>query len=173
MKYLLYLLLSTALTIAQNKNDQAGLNYLDEVKQVYGNPCEIGVSSDLIDSLYHYKDIYAVKDYLSQYENIRDRIKSFRYENEIKMSNLPVITFDMSKRFFGKEKNIINACGMLFGVSGVNKISLSLVLHDNEIDKFYSETFKMKNYYYMLKNELSEVKNDWRFSHYLVELLLK
>lgn len=124
---ILVLLLIPAAILPQNKN---ALALLDSVKAVYGNPCEIGVPSSMIERLRAYESEYIVKDYLNQYERINRDLSACKID----------LTFSGNKRvkldkLQGRERNAVNAAFLAFGALGA--VVFDVVNLSNDLKTYY------------------------------------
>jgi len=149
----------------QNKNTSSALTLLDSVKTFYGDTCEIGVNSSLMNRLYQYKDTNVVNNYLRQYQEIRNTITKFRKEYLKAINENPAMLLDISRVFNNsKQDNIINACGIYFGPDSVTNLVVSYTIVRSTVSNFYFNVIQLLNFDKTFKKELSENGKDWYYS---------
>lgn len=156
---ILVLLLIPAAILPQNKN---ALALLDSVKAIYGNPCEIGIPSPLIERLRAYDKEYVVKDYLAQYDRVYNSLLSctvsetFSGNKKVKLDKL-----------HGREQNALNALFLVY--QGLSGVVFDVVYLHNEIKKYYAPEYVLKPYDSFFVMFYSPV-NDFYNSVYLNQL---
>jgi hypothetical protein len=166
-----FLLIFSFFVYSQNKNDLAARSLLDSVKTIYGDTCDIGVSSSLIKRLYKYKSLNEVKVYLSQYEKIRDKILEFRKNYRSTIENESAMLLDLDRVFHNqKQDNIINTCGLYFGPDDVTNLAVTYTIVRNSVRNFYLRILQLANFDQSFKRELTEYGDDWFISIKLKEL---
>ena len=166
-----FLLIFSSFVYSQNKNDLAARSLLDSVKTIYGDTCEIGVSSSLIRRLYKYKKLNEVKAYLNQYEKIRYKITEFRKNYLSSIEKEPAMLLDLDRIFHNERlDNIINTCGIYFGPDGVTNLALTYTIVRNSVRNFYIQILQLSNFDQSFKRELTEYGDDWYISVKLKDL---
>lgn len=168
---IIFLIGSISSCTAQSISNKKAKACLDSVKVFYGDSCHIGVSSRLIKDLYNYRSNKPVSAYLKQYEDLRDRIISFRRQSSAEIYNNPAIILDM-KRIFENRKNmnIINACGFYYGPDSVSSLIVSYSIIRDAVKSFYNNVLQMANFDSTYKKELETDGDDWYKSAKLAQL---
>ncbi len=168
----LYVFICSTVLFSQQSREADALKLLDKVKSIYGNPCEIGAYSDLIDDLYVYNDVYAVKDYLNQYvkllatiEGLQNGFKRLPKEKKHGINN-DQYKLSMETYFYGRERNIVNAFACYYG--DLNRAIVDRALNVNgarswinTITKFYQDSFLMYDIDRDLMRDLRRVPGEW------------
>ena len=168
---IIFPLIFSTLIYSQNKNNLRGISLLDSVKTIYGDSCEIGVNSSLIMRLYKYKSLIDVNGYLMQYENIRNKIITFRKDYYQTIENDPALLLDANRIFKNqKMNNIINACGIYFGPDSVTDLVVSYTIVRSNVASFYLKTIQLLNFDKTFKKELTQNGADWFYSEKLKEI---
>lgn len=163
-----------SLTPAQTKITKYAISILDSTKFYYGDTCEVGISSPLIIILKKYKNIPAIKEYLNQYDSIRNKIIKFRSDYSSLIKNEPALLLDLSRILSPrKQQNIANACGIYFGPDSVNNLILSYSILRSSVDNFYIGVIQIANLDQVFKVELEQPKTAWYQSKILYRILHK
>ena len=173
---LLFLLLFiyNSLAPAQSKIGTSPISILDSAKIYYGDTCEVGISSSLIVKLKQYKNIPAIKNYLAQYDYIRNKILEFRTNYYSSIKNEPALLLDLSRILSSKkQQNIANACGIYFGPDSVNNLILSYTILRSSVDNFYIGIIQMAKIDEIFKEELEQPQTAWYQSNILHRILHK
>jgi hypothetical protein len=164
-------LIFSFIVYSQNKNDLDARSLLDSVKTIYGDTCEIGVSSSLIKRLYKCERLNEVKTYLNQYEKIRNKILEFRKNYLSTIENQSAMLLDLDRVFHNqKQDNIINTCGIYFGPDKVTNLALTYTIVRNSVGNFYIQILQLANFDQSFKRELTEYGDDWFISIKLKDL---
>lgn len=154
-------------------NTQSGpehLSLLDSVKYFYGDPCFIGVESKLIRRLYLFEEFQEVRNYLDQYESLKQKIIDFRLAYEDMIENDESFILDISRVLFEDEINIVNAVGIYLGPEKVNRLSLSYMLIRASVGLFFQPLIRFVNFDRTFRKELEHHPEDWFKSEKLREL---
>jgi hypothetical protein len=156
---------------AQDKKRIDGISLLDSVKTIYGDSCEIGVNSSLIERLYHYKNLELVSNYLNQYQKIKNIILNFRKNYIDTIEKDPALLLDVDRIFRNKNlDNIINACGIYFGPDSVTNLVVSYTIVRSSVKNYYFKLIQLVNFDKTFKKELSTNGKDWFYSEKLAEI---
>lgn len=135
MKLFAPVLLSLVLLIGSlSGQNKTALALLDSVKLVYGSPCEIGVSSPLIDRLRAYSSEYAVKDYLAQFDRLVNALSGCTVKRTLSGN----IRVNLDK-LYGREQNAINAA--LLAYQALGAVILDLAIMNGDIKQFYGKEY--------------------------------
>ena len=143
---------------------------LDSVKIFYGDPCEVGVKSSLIENLYKFDSNPAVKSYLDEYEIIKNNIENFRRNYLQMIEDDPALLLNLTGIFHGKKINVINAAGIYFGSENVNHLNVSYIIIRNNIEDFYQGIIQFASFDKTFRSEISKLKSDWFHSKKLKEI---
>ncbi len=163
--FLFLTLIITTQIFSQNKYLKAGLSMLDSVKVIYGDSCDIGVNSSLISGLYRYKNISKVREYLIQYENIRNKILEFRKNYYNTIEGNPALLLNVDGIFHNHEQdNLINVCGIYYGPDSVTNLVVSYTIVRSNIKSFYLRIIQLINFDKTFRKEISEYGDNWYIS---------
>jgi hypothetical protein len=125
----------------------------------------------LIKGLKKYSKIPAVAEYLKQYEEIKNRINSFRGQSISNIYNNAAILLEMDRIFKDvKNRNIINACGFYYGPDSVSSLIVSYSIVRNSVKSFYINILQMANFDRTFKKEIEKSGKDWYYSAKLHEV---
>ncbi len=161
-------------TPAQLKSTKFAISLLDSTKIYYGDTCEVGISSPLIMKLKKYRNIPAIKEYLKEYDSIRNKIIKFRSDYNSSIMHEPALLLDLSRILQSrKQQNIANACGIYFGTDSVNNLILSYTILRSSVDNFYIGTIQIANMDQNFKIELEQPQTAWYRSNILHRILHK
>jgi hypothetical protein len=170
---LISLLFLNTKTFSQTNSESEYSSLLDSVKTFYGDTCVIGVSSGLIKRLYNYQQYSPVKNYLSSYETIKDKIEDFRKAYIKTIYDEPALLLDLSRILDDpRQQNIVNVCGIYLGPDSVTSISLSYIILRSSPAKFYSKLYQVANFDKAFKDEITNFGNDWYKSMELNEKIV-
>ena len=159
---LISLLFFNSKTFSQTNSESEYSSLLDSVKTFYGDTCIISVNSGLIKRLYNYQQYSPVKNYLSSYETIRDKIEEFRRTYKKTIYDENALLLDLSRILSEtKQQNIVNVCGLYLGPDSVTSIALSYIILRSSPVKFYSKLYQVSNFDQVFKNELTNFGSDW------------
>ena len=170
-KFIFLFFLFTLSVYPKTTNKLRAITLLDSVKIYYGDTCNVGIKSNLISSLYTYKRISVINNYLKQYEAIRKKIIEFRkaYYNNITNENGMIL--DISRIFKDKKlQNIANVCGIYFGPDSVTSIALSYIIVRSSVKSYFFSIIQLLNFDKTFKEELLQNGKDWFYSKKLIEI---
>ncbi len=156
---------------AQSEKTQSAFSILDSTKIYYGDTCEVGISSPLILKLQKYKEIPTIKEYLHEYDIIREKIIKFRSAYYLSIKNEPALLLDLSRILKSrKQQNIANACGIYFGPDSINNLILSYTILRSSVANFYIGIIQIANMNQVFKTELEQPQTAWYKSRILSEI---
>lgn len=157
---------------SQAKSLPAYQSLLDSVKIFYGDTCYIGVRSSLIQRLYKYQHYTPVKEYLKSYEELKDKIDTFRTIYGKTINNEKGLLLDLSRIFkVEKQFNIVNVCGIYLGSDSVTSLGLSYIILRSNPLKFKSKIYQLANFDQTFRHELTIYGTDWFKSRKLNEII--
>jgi hypothetical protein len=146
------------------------ISLFDSVKTEYGTQCYIGVNSRLMESLNKYQQYLVIKNYLKEYNSVKNAISTFRLNNSGALNNAAII-LNMKAIFKDSlECNIVNACGIYYGVDSVNNLILTYTIVHNFVISYYINVLQLSQFDNALKEELLEYGKDWYYSKKLKSL---
>jgi hypothetical protein len=152
---------------AQEKLPPNVKSIFDSVKSVYGLECSIGVNSGLIKCLESYRNCRIIKNYLQQYDSIKNTIDKFRLRNHANLNSSAII-LNMKAVFKGSVKrNIVNACGIYYGSNSVNNLILSYTIVHNFIISYFINVIQLSDFDEVLKKGFIMDGRDWYYSEKL------
>ena len=160
----------SSLTAQNNPRNQKAITLLDSVKSVYGDTCNVGVSSKLIRQLFKYKNNSEVKSYLKTYNKLHQQINEFRRHYIHNIKNDKAMLLGLYRIFKGKANNIVNACGIYFGPDSVTNIALSYTIVRSSVSSFYLDVVQLLNFDKTFKSELKKYGKDWFYSEKLRQI---
>jgi hypothetical protein len=157
---------------AQSFSTQRLAQIFDSVKTIYGNPCTIGVPSNLITELAKYgANDPTVQNYLAEYDSVDNIILNFRNSILNTINNQEAVLFDVSGVFPDSlEKNLINLCGIYYGPEYVSSLIVSYTIIHDGITNFYLTGAQFGSFDKTFKNELINSGKDWFYSQKLKQI---